>query len=177
MSFLNENKTLILKEEICSLNQDLLTILEDKETKFGIYIGKTSPTLIKHDQDILLRGSIPKSHFSDGPCVSFKPLPICNEQDNLSSSYFLVKDIDLILGEEVNEHLKSNANTQIEENFSFKEHSLSTDTFNFISSSTYFSLYPNLFNNYNSQDNFSLEFHPDAQNFDGFPDDKLCFRD
>ena len=133
LSFLNENKTVILKEEICSLNQDLLTILEDKETKFEIYIGKTSPTLIKHDQDILLRGSIPESHFPDGPFVSFKPLPICNEQDNLSSSYFLVKDIDLILGEEVNEHLKSNANTQIEENFSFKEISLSTNNFTFLS--------------------------------------------
>ena len=75
--------------------------------------------------------------------------------------------------------MKSNANTQIEKNFSFKENSLSIDTFYFLSSSTYFSLYPNLFNNCNSQDNFSylLEFHPNAQNFYGFPDDKLCFRD
>ena len=122
---------------------------------------------------------MPESHFSDGTCVSFKPLPICNKQDNLSRSYFLVKDIHLILGEEVNEHLKSNANTQIEENFSFKEKSLSTDTLNFLSLSTYFSLYSNLFNNCNSHDNFShlLEIHPDAQNFHGFPDDKLCFRD
>ena len=45
--------------------------------------------------------------------------------------------------------------------------------------SIYFSLYPNLFNNCASQDNLShlLKFHPDAQNFHGFPDDKLCFRD
>ena len=85
----------------------------------------------------------------------------------------------MILGEEINEHLKSNVNTQIEENFSFKENSLSTYTFNFLSLSTYFSLHPNLFNDCNSEDNFSylLEFHPDAQNFYGFPDDKLCFRD
>ena len=82
-SFLNENKTVRLSEESCHSNQDLITILGEKETKSEIYIGITSPTLIKPDQDNLLKGSIPKSHFFDGPCVSFKPLPICNEQDNL----------------------------------------------------------------------------------------------
>ena len=45
--------------------------------------------------------------------------------------------------------------------------------------SIYFSFFPNLFNNYASEDNLShiLEFHPHAQNFHGFRDDKLCFKD
>ena len=56
-----------------------MTILEEKETKSEMYIEKTSPTLIKQDEDIILRDSIPDSHFVYGPCVSFTPLPICNE--------------------------------------------------------------------------------------------------
>ena len=47
--FINENKTVRLSEESCHLNQDLITILEEKETKSEIYIGITSPTLIKQD--------------------------------------------------------------------------------------------------------------------------------
>ena len=45
--------------------------------------------------------------------------------------------------------------------------------------SIYFSFFPNLFNNYASEDNLShiLEFHPHAQNVHGFRDDKLCFKD
>ena len=35
---LNENKPLILKEESCNSHQDLMTILEEKETKSEMYI-------------------------------------------------------------------------------------------------------------------------------------------
>ena len=60
-----------------------MIILEEKETKSEMDIEKNSPTLIKQDQDIILRDSIPDSHFSKWPCISFTPLPIYNEQDNL----------------------------------------------------------------------------------------------